>query len=141
MTNLTPILVKAQGRGSWGLIAFEALLERLMLALSSAGGWHWDWDSGVPENWATLVSKDSSSAAMLWCGGHFAFVRGDESAELVTALETETILSMKIDDWNEEVLSLDRAAVPELFAGDYFHHDEVDVSQMSVLDLYWATVS
>ena len=133
MQDVTPFFLEASRiRNKWT----KSELRRLLTKVHQATGQIVDWDELSGENWARLLVEDKVKSII--CVNAPICISVDDNIEQFTTI-TDVVL-IRIQDWEHTEYRLEVSVVATLFPDWMWRLETADVDQLTMQDLWWATV-
>lgn len=148
--DISPWLLLAKSRAdSWTEAAFEATLSRIRAARADLLV---RWDSGVPERWAWVSAgagpRSLKGVALLSADVPLAIVFSSCAADVRGLLDGAGAVVLEVPDYDTPEHSVDPAVASSVFrnwlpltTAQIEKQTTVDISRMSIHDLFWLTVA
>lgn len=141
MRELSTIFIKAKNRKVYkDIVEFREVLNEIM---KSDLKFELDWDDGVVEEWARIIKQQEGIVCMLNIKIGIAFIhrKGLNSKTLAVL---DSLFLVDVLDYESEIWCIDldllEEQVPEIVWGIGSDPDVIDITKMSLYDLYFATV-
>lgn len=137
MRELSTILIKAKEKKVYQtLIEFCEVLSTIM---KSDPEFDLDWDDGVIEEWARITKKQEGIVCMLNIKIGVAFIRKHE-LNSKTLIALDSLFLVDVLDYSSEIWCIDLDLLEKRIPEIDLDPDVIDITKMSLDDLYFATV-
>jgi hypothetical protein len=136
LIDLTQDLVSASARSdSWTESKF---LEVRSEVIETVRGSYSDWDPEAGEEWGRVLVERKT---MFMLRINFPFCFADKSFQVILQpiLEKYAVVTVYVSDWDGPDFQVDPQMANTLFGRDLVFYG-IDLSHLSVNDLWWATV-
>ena len=142
MRELSRIFIKAKENKVYkDLTEFREVLNALM---KSDVDLKLNWDDGVVEEWAWIEKNQGSTVCMLNIKIGIAFIYNRNGLNSKTLTVLDSLFLVDVLDYESEIWCIDldllEEQVPEIVWGVGTDPDVIDITKMSLHDLYFATV-
>ena len=139
MKELSTVFIKAKEKKIYkDITEFQDVLENI---LKSNTDFELDWDNGAGEEWARIIKQQMGIACMLNTKIGVAFIRknylSNQTLAIMNQLFLVEVLNYSSEEWCLNLHVLEKR-VTEISWGCESH--EINVTKMSLDDLYFATV-
>jgi hypothetical protein len=137
-SNLTPYLLEARLRStSWTNADFQRLVSNL---LESVGESSLDWDQGAGEGWARILVGNQVVAIVRFDEPLVFLLDRYLTGSLANELQEHKIVLVRTGDMDSKTYKLDVESIRDIFPNLQWPYEAIDPGELSVLDLWWATV-